>query len=131
MNEKAKRLWVEALLSGDYEQTSGALMRDTGSIGEEKHGFCCLGVLCDVYHNETGEGEWSLVDADGSHWYFKDGEGSAHAMLLPKGVADWADLSLSPHVKTDDPDESDHYLTELNDRGFSFKHIAALIEKNF
>lgn len=36
-----RKLWVEALRSGEYEQTNGALRY------EDK--FCCLGVACDLY----------------------------------------------------------------------------------
>jgi hypothetical protein len=57
MNEEAKRLWVAALRSGKYDQTTGALRDGVG--------YCCLGVLCEVaieagvpvqvYHGEEDE----------------------------------------------------------------------------
>ena len=40
MNKQYKKLWLEALRSGKYKQTTGQL----GYNG----GFCCLGVLCEV-----------------------------------------------------------------------------------
>lgn len=46
MNPEIKKKWVEALRSGEYEQTEGQLRVD-----DEKGkpvGYCCLGVLCEV-----------------------------------------------------------------------------------
>jgi len=40
MKLEVKKLWIEALRSGKYEQGRGALNKD----GK----FCCLGVLCDL-----------------------------------------------------------------------------------
>jgi hypothetical protein len=37
MNEQIKQRWIEALRSGEYEQTQGRLRDETG--------YCCLGVL--------------------------------------------------------------------------------------
>lgn len=41
MKPQLKAKWIEALESGRYEQTRGAL-----HVKDE--GYCCLGVLCDV-----------------------------------------------------------------------------------
>jgi hypothetical protein len=40
MNKRIKAKWVKALLSGDFDQTRGAL--------KDSNGYCCLGVLRDV-----------------------------------------------------------------------------------
>lgn len=40
MDSKLKAKWVKALLSGNYEQGTGAMFNDSK--------YCCLGVLCDV-----------------------------------------------------------------------------------
>ena len=40
MNPQIKEDWVEALRSGEYEQTQGVLDQDDRQ--------CCLGVLCDI-----------------------------------------------------------------------------------
>ena len=42
MHKRIKRIWLEALRGGKYEQTTGVLR-------SKKDGFCCLGVLCDLY----------------------------------------------------------------------------------
>ena len=49
MNEYFKKIWVKALRSGKYKQTTTKL-RDT-------FGFCCLGVACDLFkekHQKNG-----------------------------------------------------------------------------
>ena len=40
MNQQYKKLWLEALRSGKYEQINNELSNDDG--------FCCLGVLCKI-----------------------------------------------------------------------------------
>lgn len=43
MNAKLKKKWVDALMSGAYEQAEGGLV-STDREGEV-YGYCCLGVL--------------------------------------------------------------------------------------
>lgn len=45
MKPEIKKIWIEALRSGKYQQGQGAL--------KEGDSFCCLGVLCDLY-DSTG-----------------------------------------------------------------------------
>ena len=49
LNPNAQK-WVDALRSGEYKQTRGALRGD--DEGNEPK-FCCLGVACDLYAKET------------------------------------------------------------------------------
>lgn len=42
MDKRLKAKWVEALVSGKYQQGNG-LLRDASTGG-----YCCLGVLCEV-----------------------------------------------------------------------------------
>lgn len=49
MNKELKRKWVEALLSGEYEQGEAALVDD----GK----YCCLGVLGKVIGRDDAEME--------------------------------------------------------------------------
>lgn len=44
MNPRIKKLWVDALRSGKYNQCTGTLKTSL-----EPNAFCCLGVLCDIY----------------------------------------------------------------------------------
>lgn len=66
MNPEVKAEWVAALRSGEYKQTKERVLADG------RGGFCCLGVLCDLY-----------AKAQGSQWESTDGG----AMALPNGGA--------------------------------------------
>lgn len=112
MNERVKKLWIEALTSGEYEQGVGCLRRGDS--------FCCLGVLCDLHRKEM-KGKWKTEDGlDSDVYVYQDSE-----VILPGSVQDWAGL--------------DHYnpvlplgssLAQQNDNGKSFPEIAKLIEAN-
>ena len=43
---KNQELWLKALQSGKYEQTRGCL--------SDEIGFCCLGVACVLYEEDSG-----------------------------------------------------------------------------
>jgi hypothetical protein len=51
MDPEIKAKWIAALESGEYKKGKHKLRG-----GDDT--FCCLGVLCDIYHKETGKGEW-------------------------------------------------------------------------
>lgn len=51
MDPEIKAKWVEALRSGEYEQTTEIL--------HSKKGFCCLGVLLDI----SKKGRWNPNDS--------------------------------------------------------------------
>jgi len=54
MNPEIKAKWVAALRSGEYRQT------DRGVLNDGEGGWCCLGVLCDLYAKDVGdEWEWT------------------------------------------------------------------------
>lgn len=54
MDQSVKARWVAALRSGEYKQSSKRVLNDG------QGGFCCLGVLCDLYAKETGAAwEWT------------------------------------------------------------------------
>lgn len=46
MDQKIKQQWIDALRSGNYSQTRQRL--------HDKHGYCGLGVLCDLHSKATG-----------------------------------------------------------------------------
>lgn len=109
MDARVKKLWVDALRSGEYKQADSRLRGESG--------YCCLGVLCDIHAQETG-----------GHW---DGEETNHtydgcATYLPKSVVAWADL------RNDDPDVTPNnkasQLSRLNDTQVPFAEIADAIE---
>lgn len=110
MNKEVKAKWVAALRSGEYQQAKGMLRTDVG--------FCCLGVLCDLYSKDYG-GSWKL--------YMFQGE----MEVLPPTVQKWAGLDKP------NPDVDTRSLSRHNDGGGaddltpkSFEEIAALIDQN-
>lgn len=112
MNKEIKKLWVDALKSGEYEQTVGIL--------KDEDGYCCLGVLCDIHSKVTGSGYWDELV------YVVNGSRVIHT--LPFEVAGWAEL---PGSNPDIPGTEDDTLASLNDNGSSFGDIATIIEERF
>ena len=122
MNEEVKKLWLDALRSGELKQGRGQLKMIVGGEAE----YCCLGVLCEVYVR-TNKVNWeqsgyccSLYGATG---------------LLPYEVCEWSGLDESnPIIDNpikDRPSILTENLTGLNDEfKLSFKEIANLIEEN-
>jgi hypothetical protein len=134
MNSQIKQQWVAALRSGKYSQDTGVL-RST-------QGYCCLGVLCDLYAQEHNE-QWDV-----HRWNTNLGEsydipenkvseinGSDEFLFgnelehLPDTVKMWAGLNHpNPYVYSDGIDNEGYHLSVLNDNGKSFNEIADLIE---
>ncbi|QGT54331.1 hypothetical protein b3_0087 [Synechococcus phage B3] len=115
MKQEIKEKWVAALRSGEYQQTTGCL--------RSSEGFCCLGVLTDLYLKEHDE-EWG--------GFIKGSE-----YVLPGWVRMWAEVSTNPHVlNTHYSDRLVLGLAELNDGScfiknrYNFNQIAEVIEQN-
>ena len=130
MNPQVKEMWVNALRSGEYNQATGKL--------KTPQGFCCLGVLTDLYVKEKNQ-EWILqsnnpevIDPEDYYTFEQTHD------FLPNSVRVWAGLDpvcTKVMVENDDYCEEcgdDEYvpkeLYDLNDNGFSFVEIADLIE---
>lgn len=113
-----KKEWLEALRSGEYKKGHHALCTEKG--------FCCLGVLCDIYSKKTGypwEVETTTSNGEPSQ-FFKKMRGEAG--VLPYMVAEWAGLNpMYRAVKV-----KGKTLVELNDsEKYTFGQIADVIEK--
>lgn len=110
MNERVKKLWVEALRSGAYRQTHGVLR-----TSNEPDAYCCLGVLTDLYCKET-RSTWG--EALAGH----------EDECLPPRVRVWAGTD------SEDPDLNDgaesRSASGFNDDGTSFTEIADMIERS-
>jgi hypothetical protein len=108
MKKEVQEKWVAALRSGEYKQTR-EILRD-------EEGFCCLGVLTDLYIQENGL-EWGS-DPDRSVYTFDDEE-----EIPPSVVREWAGMQ--------NWETSCGYLYyQLNDvENYSFEQIADIIEK--
>lgn len=119
MQPEIKKAWIEALRSGAYAQTRGAL--------KVSRGYCCLGVLCDLYAREYGI-EWQR---DEMHYngYKLLGEEST----LPKEVMEWAGLSSAdPCLDGKTGPLHGTTLAWANDKlKWNFILIADALEKNF
>lgn len=105
MNENAKK-WVEALESGEYDQTFGTL--------ENECGYCCLGVACKIYEHDTG-----AKLAKNNIGYYAGHDLSSGF----KVVKDWLGLVDSCGVYG-----LGWLLSEANDSGRSFAEIAEIIK---
>ena len=126
MNPLVKTKWLEALRSGFYDQDRGRLRTEAG--------FCCLGVLCDLYAEDHKDVHWtkSAEDPKDVHWTTSYVEGEYTFLgsegTLPQPVVYWAGLkSSSPSVSYEN-DTCE--LAELNDSlNLSFDEIADVIEE--
>lgn len=108
MKPEIKQRWIQALRSGEYQQTKGTLHNDKG--------FCCLGVLCDLYAKEHSHHSWVLY---GDRYKMIDETG-----ILPIKVKRWAGLNENNPII-----EGYASLAELNDGCFTFEQIAQIIEE--
>lgn len=129
MKPEIKALWLEALRSGEYDQTKGwlAVPKDDGAVG-----YCCLGVLCDIAVKQGVEVPVTKSISGKALGYGAD----ANNMSLPREVMDWAGLPNDPVVATPDGISEAHTsttitLAELNDEhsDFTFPVLADLIEE--
>lgn len=119
MNKDIKQEWVDALRSGEYKQTKGNLRTDSG--------FCCLGVLCDLYAKHK-PACWKPSDCTGfnHYWFYPDADDmNACSQTLPNAVYKWAELPENNPIAI-----RNRSLAELNDGGYSFTEIANIIEEN-
>jgi hypothetical protein len=105
-------LWIAALRSGEYTQTTGKLKRT--HTGYE--GFCCLGVLCDLARKDGGE-DWEASKSSPGLWYYKD-----RGADIPWILANYLSLNADQRSR----------LISMNDSARkSFPEIADYIEANF
>ncbi len=120
MDQKAKRLWVDALRSGKYVQAQDALR-----VGDT---HCVLGVLCDQYP----DGKWTAPEDGDPKYKFNTGQtDEAQVYFLPKIVLNWAGIEGDlPGVTIDDEEV---LLSALNDddNNLSFLELADLIDWGF
>jgi hypothetical protein len=129
MNQDIKIRWCTALRSGEYKQTKGYL--------KNNEGYCCLGVLSDLYAKEKNA-EWTSygymlnpVEEAKNPEMLTCNNDDVNGTLLADEVAEWAGLKdNAPDVMITKPDGTtrDRGLAELNDEGKTFVEIADLIE---
>lgn len=123
MVPEIKREWIDALLSDEYPQATGALRSNVG--------FCCLGVLCDIAIKHGVVNPWKPT---GNHLYAieVDGVDVLEIGLPPAAVMEWAGLEYRGGEYGERVgDRGASYLAGDNDSGKTFSEIAKIIEENF
>lgn len=133
MNPQVKELWIAALESGEFKQTTGLLKANDG--------YCCLGVLCmlAVQADVIPEPTYSP-----SRFAYTFGPGNNDVYTLPEAVRKWAKIPDELGVLTrpelvwgldeDNPHSIRTFtaLSELNDyANYDFKQIAQVIREQF
>jgi hypothetical protein len=118
MKQEIAQKWITALRSGEYKQTRLVLRTNTG--------FCCLGVLCDIFNKETGKGEWEKQFI--YSYVFKNGHESNRS-YLPESIQSWAHFNTNSGELT--INGSITSLSILNDYDYTFEQIAQIIEENW
>ena len=111
--EEARKLWVEALRSGQYKQAHHRFA--------SREGYCCLGVACEVFmQHESGLSK--PASDTGSIGYRQINGGREYGISLPSLVQNWLG------VRTKDGDYCGTSLIEVNDDRADFLKIAEIIE---
>lgn len=107
--------WVAALRSGNYSQTSHVLCDGRG-------GYCCLGVLCDIYEEETGE---TLPKEESGRYKV-----SEETLLDFPQIQEWVGLKGTQGEFATRADINFRLLTTLNDEwdDWDFNKLADFIE---
>lgn len=121
MLKRIKTKWLKALRSGKYRQVKGAMRR--GILDNEKtFGYCCLGVLTDLYCKEIGK---DFEDVRGGCCY------------LPNTVQEWAGLERNDPLLCNSRKYGELSCSSANDgetdfsfKPRTFKQIAVLIERH-
>lgn len=117
MNPEIKQRWLTALRSGEYSQTRDKL--------KNEQGFCCLGVLCDLYSKEKGVpweengGVYSLRNPE-DEYDCSDTE-------IPEFIQEWAGVDMNPDLVFEDNIVT--CIDANDDLKLNFNEIADLIEK--
>ena len=119
MNKKIKKLWVDALRSGEYKQGKNQLRN-------EKNEFCCLGVLCNIHAQLHPK----IAAKNKDQQYYYGDEDVLHQKLVEwAGLDDEVGGVVKYRKKGEDIILRNWTLAELNDAGVCFHTIADLIEE--
>jgi hypothetical protein len=122
MKKEVAQKWVEALRSGEYQQSMKAL-KTVEASAESRTGYCCLGVLCDL----SRVGSWRSTKSPELAAYQTGNEINDYQNISwpPPEVLNWAGMRHN----TGFIDSQGYSLSNMNDDGATFEEIAALIER--
>jgi hypothetical protein len=125
MNKDHVTKWIAALRSGEYTQTTKRLH------DRENGGFCCLGVLCDLYAKDHPEAGWKPDEKPGVTnpaaipFYDNMSKGfdvaNVNSAMPSANVLAWAGLDWR--------DVFYQNLAVQNDNGATFEVIADIIQR--
>lgn len=122
MNPVVKAKWLARLRAPDAKQCQGVLHGDDG--------FCCLGVLTDIYIQEAKPVEgWRQRDNHFPSTYNQLYQFQTETYALPWNVREWAGLTGPALAKPASKRDFTAKLAQLNDDGMSFADIALVIEE--
>ena len=102
-----KKKWLAALRSGEFKQGEGNLEFKKEAFEKSDKEYCCLGVACRIMHPKMKFGNSGYL------------EGKR-----------FENIKVPEILKGDDENIIVKKLSEMNDKGKSFKVIAAYIDKN-
>ena len=115
--EEARALWVKALRSGEYKQTTGQLRKDDG--------YCCLGVACDLYGKHVlKRNRWKLYKRNKLSYTFLGRGGT-----LPPQVQEWLGLERSSDLGELKDGTNLMYMNDYPGSKGGFNGIADVIER--
>lgn len=132
-------MWVNALRSGDYKQSAGALRIEYPNRKiPDRFKFCCLGVACAVYTQETDKKFrwvandlcWGEDNIEGERLMGVLRKGEAH-LILPQQVANWLGIEMDPVLGEDDLGRDIQASGANDDLHWTFKRIARAVEKRY
>lgn len=137
VNKEHIKLWVDALKSGNYEQSDGSLKNDRG--------YCCLGVACEVYI--AAEDKLTTDARFENHTFFDAStDDKGETAMLPLSVMKWLGFESNDPCVDYIQDEYDEDLEEFtgekvenndslsclnDDKNFDFHQIAEVLKENF
>jgi hypothetical protein len=118
--------WVKALRSGEYKQVQKRLAAYTDKTKTEV-GFCCLGVLTDLYAKEKNFGR-----KDYQHLFnFDEDTDECIMSVLPYAVRVWADMDTAVGMFIKENNRVLDLAILNDDWNVDFDGIANTIERNY
>lgn len=125
MKPAIKAKWLDALNSGKYPKTVGVLKDDVG--------YCCLGVLCDLYAKTRRNGSkfipMELAGMGDNDEKFAINEMEVAESYLPSTVAKWAGIPTADVSDIFATDDIQRQLASLNDTSDDFSEVIKYISK--
>jgi hypothetical protein len=117
MNSEVKKLWLDALRSGEYVQAYGRLKADKG--------FCPLGVLCDIaIKNKIGELKWDCGSIASGDTISTTRSCKRIMGTLPEEVQKWSGIDSVGTF----PGKNSNVVKANDSYKYTFEQLADMIE---